>query len=172
MGSNADIQSRRVFLKRMSTGAAFLAMLPMQTMATASRDTVLPFRKNAADILLHFNENSLGMSPKALAAAQQAIRQFGNRYPDDAFDNFQLKLAQFHQVAPEQLIFGNGSTEVIQAVVTHMAQQNAAVVEPSPTFGALRFYAARLPGGVPGFIVRGRAGTLCLSDPVALRKVP
>lgn len=38
--------------------------------------------------------------------------------------------------------------------------------------GALRFYAARLPGGVPGFIVRGRAGTLCLSDPVALRKVP
>jgi histidinol-phosphate aminotransferase len=90
--------------------------------------------------MLHFNENSLGMSPKALIAAKRAVELFGNRYPDAAFDEFKDKLATYHQVKPEQLMFGNGSTEVLQAIATYAARQNATMIEPLPTFGALRRY--------------------------------
>ncbi|MFQ3191954.1 MAG: histidinol-phosphate aminotransferase [Paraglaciecola sp.] len=51
-----------------------------------------------------------------------------------------LMSSNHHKVKPEQLIFGNGSTEVLQAIATYSAQQNAKMIEPSPTFGALRGY--------------------------------
>jgi histidinol-phosphate aminotransferase len=51
-----------------------------------------------------------------------------------------LMSSNHHKVKPEQLIFGNGSTEVLQAIATYSAQQNATMIEPSPTFGALRGY--------------------------------
>ncbi|GAA0852640.1 histidinol-phosphate transaminase [Aliiglaciecola litoralis] len=141
MVSYSSTQARRSFLKHLGAGAALISALPLSAMATTGNATILPFRQGAKSLSLHFNENSLGMSPKALSAAQRAVALLGNRYPDDAYDNFKLKLAKHHQIAPDQLLFGNGSTEVIQAVVTHMAQQNAVVIEPTPTFGALRFYA-------------------------------
>ncbi|WP_236613766.1 aminotransferase class I/II-fold pyridoxal phosphate-dependent enzyme [Paraglaciecola psychrophila] len=49
-------------------------------------------------------------------------------------------MAVHHHVKSEQLIFGNGSTEVLQAIATFAARQNATMIEPSTTFGALKEY--------------------------------
>jgi histidinol-phosphate aminotransferase len=130
--------TRRQFIQHIGCSAAMLGFGAHMPMAFANTESVLPFRKNAAPLWLHFNENSLGMSPKALSAAKLATEQFGNRYPDEAYEQFKQQLAIHHGVEPEQLIFGNGSTEVIQAIVAYAAKQNAVVVEPNPTFGALR----------------------------------
>lgn len=136
-----DMQpSRRRFIQKLGLGAAWLGLATNTSLVFANSTPTISFRKNAAPLLLHFNENSLGMSPKALSAAKYAIEQCGNRYPDVSVDEFKVKLADHHKVKPEQLIFGNGSTEVLQAIATYAAQNNATMIEPSPTFGDLKSY--------------------------------
>jgi histidinol-phosphate aminotransferase len=132
--------SRRQFIQQLGLSAAYIGLAANAPFAFAEQSSILDFRKNAAPLMLHFNENSLGMSPKALTAAMRAIELFGNRYPDESYDAFKIKLAAYHQVEPEQLMFGNGSTEVLQAVATYAARQNASMIEPNPTFGALKRY--------------------------------
>jgi histidinol-phosphate aminotransferase len=79
-------------------------------------------------IKLASNENPLGPSPKALAAIRQKLDQV-HLYPDG--DCFYLKrgLAQKLGVPPEQLIFGNGSNEIIElAARTFMRPGDEAVM--------------------------------------------
>ena len=132
--------SRRQFIQQLGLGAAWIGLAANTSFAFAHNTSVLPFRQNAQPLLLHYNENSLGMSPNALSAAKIAIERYGNRYPSASVDEFKGKLADHHQVQPEQLIFGNGSTEVLQAIATYAARQHSTMIEPSPTFGALRGY--------------------------------
>ena len=70
----------------------------------------------ANSIKLASTENPLGPSPKALAAIRAKLDDL-NLYPDG--DCFYLKsgLAKKLSVAPEQLIFGNGSNEIIELAV-------------------------------------------------------
>ena len=136
-----DMQpSRRQFIRKLGLGAVSLGLATKTSLVFANNTPTIPFRQNAAPLLLHWNENSLGMSPNALSAAKYAIEHCGNRYPDVAVDEFKVKLADHHKVKPEQLIFGNGSTEVLQAIATYAAQKNATMIEPSPTFGDLKGY--------------------------------
>jgi histidinol-phosphate aminotransferase len=67
----------------------------------------------ANSVKLASNENPIGPSPKALAAIRAKLEQL-HLYPDG--DCFYLKtgLAQKLGVAPERLIFGNGSNEIIE----------------------------------------------------------
>jgi histidinol-phosphate aminotransferase len=136
-----DMQpSRRQFIQQLGFGAAWLGLVANTSLVFANNTPILRFRQNAAPLQLHFNENSLGMSPNALSAAKSAIEHYGNRYPSASVDEFREKLAVHHHVKSEQLIFGNGSTEVLQAIATFAARQNATMIEPSPTFGALKEY--------------------------------
>ncbi len=79
-------------------------------------------------VKLASNENPLGPSPKAVAAIRQKLDQL-NLYPDG--DCFYLKqgLSKKLGVAPENLIFGNGSNEIIElAVRTFMRPGDEAVM--------------------------------------------
>jgi len=82
----------------------------------------------ASSIKLASNENPLGPSPKALAAIREKLDQL-HLYPDG--DCFYLKrgMAQKIGVEPENLIFGNGSNEIIElAVRTFMRPRDEAVM--------------------------------------------
>jgi histidinol-phosphate aminotransferase len=59
------------------------------------------------------NENPLGPSPKALAAAAAALQEM-NLYPDGSCWDLTGKLAGRLQVGRDQLVFGNGSNEVLE----------------------------------------------------------
>jgi histidinol-phosphate aminotransferase len=79
-------------------------------------------------IKLASNENPLGPSPKAMVAIRDKLSDL-HLYPDG--DCFYLKsgLAKKLGVAPEQLIFGNGSNELIElAVRTFMRPGDEAVM--------------------------------------------
>ena len=79
-------------------------------------------------IKLASNENPLGPSPKALAAIHEKLHQL-HLYPDG--DCFYLRrgMARKLGVAPENLIFGNGSNEIIElAVRTFMCPGDEAVM--------------------------------------------
>jgi hypothetical protein len=67
----------------------------------------------SSSVKLASNENPLGPSPKALGAIRERLEQL-HLYPDG--DCFYLKrsLATKLGVAPENLLFGNGSNEIIE----------------------------------------------------------
>ncbi|MEN8255156.1 MAG: histidinol-phosphate transaminase [Verrucomicrobiota bacterium] len=58
------------------------------------------------------NENELGPSPMAVEAMQEAIPEM-HRYPDGGAFYLKRKLAGMLDVAPENLLFGSGSNELI-----------------------------------------------------------
>jgi histidinol-phosphate aminotransferase len=64
-------------------------------------------------IKLASNENPLGPSPRALAAAREALADI-HRYPDG--NGFVLKnaLAKQHRIAPECITLGNGSNDILE----------------------------------------------------------
>jgi histidinol-phosphate aminotransferase len=61
------------------------------------------------------NENPLGASPMALAAAAGATAEL-NRYPDDLGFRLRNRLAARHGVQADQLVLGAGSSDVIDMV--------------------------------------------------------
>ncbi|MGQ0794030.1 MAG: histidinol-phosphate transaminase [Deltaproteobacteria bacterium] len=72
-------------------------------------------------VKLASNENPLGPSPLAVAAVAEALGKL-NRYPDgDAF-YLKRKVAEKLAVNPENIIFGNGSNEVIEIVARTFIQ--------------------------------------------------
>lgn len=62
------------------------------------------------------NENPLGPSPKALSAAAEALSSI-HRYPDSGCFDLRSALAERLQVTPEELVFGNGSNELLELLV-------------------------------------------------------
>lgn len=67
-------------------------------------------------IKLASNENPLGPSPKALEAIREKLAQL-HLYPDGDCFYLKMGLAGKLNLAPERLIFGNGSNEVIELAV-------------------------------------------------------
>ena len=59
------------------------------------------------------NENPLGPSPRAVKAAQKALAE-AHLYPENDCYYLRHKLAEKMQLKPEQLIFGQGSNEIIE----------------------------------------------------------
>ncbi len=68
-----------------------------------------------AAIKLASNENPLGPSPKALAAARTALDGLA-RYPDGGGFALKAALAAKHGVTPEAITLGNGSSDVLDLV--------------------------------------------------------
>lgn len=79
------------------------------------------------------NENPLGASPKALAAAAAALTET-HRYPDAACYRLRQALAQKLGVLPTELVFGNGSNELLDIVVRTFCQTGDHVVFADPAF--------------------------------------
>jgi len=84
-------------------------------------------------IKLASNENCFGPSPMAVSAIRKALRKI-NRYPDS--NNFYLKerLGPLLGVKGENLIFGNGSDEIICLAIRAFVGERDEVVIAKPTF--------------------------------------
>ncbi len=66
-------------------------------------------------IKLASNENPLGPSPKAMAAVREALPEM-HRYPDGGGYYLKRKLAHRFNVAPENVVLGNGSAELVELI--------------------------------------------------------
>ena len=67
----------------------------------------------ATIIKLASNENAFGPSPRAVAAARAALGE-AQLYPDGGSFALRQKLAARHGLAPEQIVPGNGSNELLE----------------------------------------------------------
>jgi histidinol-phosphate aminotransferase len=84
-------------------------------------------------IKLASNENPLGPSPLALAAIQNTLGSL-HRYPDSHAYYLKEDLARHLGVAPQQLILGNGSDEVLDLLVRALVPPGGEVVSTTHTF--------------------------------------
>lgn len=88
-------------------------------------------------IKLASNENPFGCSPKAKEAIAAQLDTLAI-YPDGASLQLRWELAEFLGVKPEQLIFGNGSDEVVQMIARAYLEEGTNTVMATPTFSQYR----------------------------------
>lgn len=88
-------------------------------------------------VKLASNENPYGCSQKVLAALQADQPSFPI-YPDGYATNLREQLSDFLNVRPEELIFGNGSDNLIQIISRALLHPNASTIMATPTFSQYR----------------------------------
>jgi len=133
--------SRRNLLSKLAAsvvaGAAFRAV---NDFAFAS-DVPEPSAKPRTEpIFLSRNENAYGPSEKVLAALRDASSK-GNRYPRTEYDSLLNKIAGLHQVKPERVVLGCGSSEILCMAAAASLGPGKKLVQASPTYPVLGEFA-------------------------------
>lgn len=92
------------------------------------------FGLNPSQILkMASNENPLGPSPKAINAIANALPSL-NYYPDGGCYELSNKIAKHLGLKPTQLVFGNGSNEVLELVAHTFIGENENAVTGNYSF--------------------------------------
>jgi histidinol-phosphate aminotransferase len=129
--------SRREFSAAFSKSLALLLAVPgFPRFLDAAKRKPIP----DGAIRLNFNENPYGPSPQA-AAALDSSAKITARYPDDAVLDVQDAIAKKNGVAPENIVLGCGSTEILRAVDVAYLPAGENVIAADPTFEAVLDYA-------------------------------
>jgi threonine-phosphate decarboxylase len=93
----------------------------------------------SADELIDFsvNLNPLG-TPKLRKLLFKACEGI-NYYPDNRYPGFKKAAADYLDVSPENIVPGNGSSELIRLFAETVIEQGDKVIIPFPTFGEYEF---------------------------------
>lgn len=87
----------------------------------------------SGSIKLASNENPFGPSPAAVEAMRNTFENL-HRYPDGSCYYLNRAVADHLGVAPEQLVFGNGSNEIIEFLVKAFVKEEDEVITSHPSF--------------------------------------
>ena len=128
--------SRRAFAGTLGA-AAGVALLDNPLVSRAAEAATGRVRPSDA-VILSSNENPYGPSAQALEAAAKAA---ANRYPDALEEGAREAIAKHHGVAPEQVLLGCGSSEILQMADEAFSGPGRKVVAAEPTFEAVLAYA-------------------------------
>jgi histidinol-phosphate aminotransferase len=107
----------------------------------------------AAIVKLASNENPLGMSPLARAAAHAALADIP-RYPDGNGFDLKQAVARHHGVAMDQIVLGNGSNDVLEMVARALLGPGRSAVYSRHAFAV--YPLATLASGATGIEVPAR----------------
>ncbi|MCH7504332.1 histidinol-phosphate transaminase [PVC group bacterium] len=91
-------------------------------------------------IKLASNENPFGPSPKAVQAAKRALLS-SHVYPDGSCYHLQKKLASKLGVKPGNIIFGNGSNELVELIMSVFVGKNENIIISRHAFVVYRLCA-------------------------------
>jgi histidinol-phosphate aminotransferase len=128
--------SRRAFTSGLGAGLAALASSGLGGAPAPRESPAAP----AGPIGLDSNENPYGPSPRALAALAPSPAAAA-RYPDAREEAVRAALARHHGVAPEQVVLGCGSGEVLKMAAAAFLGPGQRVVVAEPSFEAVLAYA-------------------------------
>jgi len=94
---------------------------------------------------LSSNENALGISPKAIEAAQKAAANL-YIYPDGTPDKLAKAIAESYdgQISPEQVLIGNSGSEVIEMLVRGFLDKGSEYIVANPTFQLYRILGIKM----------------------------
>ena len=121
--------SRRAFAQLLGAGAA-AAAIPFPVLAATKP------RAASGAVRLSSNENPYGPSPQAIEAMRDAF-SLAWRYPDESQDALAEGLARLHGVGPDQILLGDGSSEILRIAATAFLGTDRKLVLAAPTFEAI-----------------------------------
>jgi histidinol-phosphate aminotransferase len=87
----------------------------------------------SGSIKLASNENAWGPSPRAMEAIKGALQNL-HRYPDGSCYYLSKSLAAKIGVKPDEIVFGNGSNEIIGLLIAAFLQTGEEVISSHPSF--------------------------------------
>src|SRR2546423_1688485 len=93
-------------------------------------------------IKLNTNENPYPPSPKVLRAIRAAVDERLRLYPNPSAETLREKLAKFHRCAPENIIVGNGSDELLALSVRCFVEPGSSVQYCAPGYSLYPVLAA------------------------------
>ena len=136
------ITSRRGFLRSLAGGAAARIAVQWPLKGVSRAAIFEPSRLNQDDglIRLNSNENAYGPSAKVAEAIKSSMGS-ANRYPRMEYDSLTERIAGLHNVKPEQVLLGCGSTEILRVATFAFLGNGKRLIQASPTFGAIEHYA-------------------------------
>ncbi len=127
-GKNPHFEKKPVNLKIRPNIAALIPYPPGKPIEELEREYGI-----SGSIKLASNENPLGPSPKAVAAISACLKNL-HRYPDGSCYYLATALAAKLGVKPGQLVFGNGSNEIIGLLTAAFVAPGDEVITSHPTF--------------------------------------
>ena len=140
--------NRRFFIKTALGAAVALSSAP----AAIAQYGPIPGK-----ILLRFNENPYGPSPKGLKAAAEAAAA-GAYYPGSIETDLQAAIAERHSLSMSNMVLSSGSNEALQAAMVAFGRKGRILI-PGLTYTEHVPYARRM--GV-------RVSTVPLTDDMAI----
>lgn len=137
----------------------------MSARAAVAAMTAYTLELREAEVKLNQNESPYDAAFKAELLARVAERQW-NRYPDFESTELRTALATAYGYAPENILVGNGSNELLAAAVGAFVGPGTPVVFARPTF-ALYEKLVTIAGGLPVPVeLDPRSGLLPLEEMV------
>ncbi len=86
-------------------------------------------------IKLNTNENPYPPSPVVLARLRDACSADLRLYPDPDAWALRRKLSEVFAIAPQQIMVGNGSDELLNVIIRSFAGEGDKIAYPHPTYG-------------------------------------
>jgi histidinol-phosphate aminotransferase len=93
-------------------------------------------------IKLNTNENPFPPSPRVLEAIRTVDPEALRRYPSPKADGFRATAARIHGVAPDMILAGNGSDEILAIAVRTFLGPGDVLAYPDPTYSLYPVLAA------------------------------
>jgi histidinol-phosphate aminotransferase len=132
--------SRRAFAEALGAGLGATLIAPRLEGAALGLETPAAAGSAARPIILNSNENPYGPSASALEAMTRS-QVLAARYPDEKETEAIAAIARHHAVAPEHVVLGCGSGEILQMADIAFLAPGRTLVVAEPTFEAVLEYA-------------------------------
>ena len=131
--------SRRRFVHVAGGVASALVTLPLT--AEALRSPVAAEEEGVTGpVRLDSNENPYGPSTKVMESMREALSTV-NRYPRQEYAPLVQRLAALHNVAPERVLVGCGSSEILRVASVALLGPGKKLVQATPTFETAEHFA-------------------------------
>ena len=114
--------------------AGYTPVVPVERLVAESRESS---QQQLPPVKLDANENPYGPSPRVLSAIAESAAL--HAYPDAEQRTLRAALAEYSALAPENIIVGNGSDEVLDMIIRLLLQPGDKVLSCVPTFGMYKF---------------------------------
>src|SRR5260370_29269671 len=125
--------TRRNLLQGIAAGAVVATgARPLAVLAAGALPRPLPNPLAPGPTLMNRNENPYGPSEKVLAVIREAA-SVSSRYPRSEYDVLRNILAGLHQVKPEQIALGVGSSEILRIAGPAYLGPNDKLLVPDAT---------------------------------------
>lgn len=128
--------SRRAFARVVGASAVAAVLPPLAAVKPLFAATTPP----SDGVRLSANENPYGPSPAAIEAMRDAFARAW-RYPDESQDDLINAIAKSHAVSRDQVLLGDGSSEILKLAAVSFTGPSRKLVMAAPTFEAIGAYA-------------------------------